>query len=513
MTLTPKQRAIAKTKLEIKKDISRLVEMAQRCGLGEMQFFLHYLHFSRLLKRFGDVPDEKQEMIGVYARRIDDAYKYIIQLLAKHCKDGFIRNNIDNTLIKAELVQVMTKHALEINSKFETISFLTMFRNLEVYGERDQHVKVNLEDVTKDEYLSKYLYYGVRADREHDFLREPELKDDFLNHFRKEYEPYADLFLKEFQITIEEFIELINWIIETITTQIKADEQNYVRLQDGKVDIKAYKTILLFGYALFLKKEKVTDRFGESVNKILSRLIFKPNDYDENELRFNIIERQPIVEKKNYYIISPEILLDSFFVNSHYSLLEAGDIKEEYKKRFAKVFVDKISNAAKQAGFEEFDRDLELYEGKNQIGDIDIILKNEKNEFLLVEAKNHSIPLDVYFHDFEATEKRLDYLQHEWEKKVNRRQKHLEIHHAKYGIASTFKYIIVSKSPEIISHFSNNLYLSLAEFEYWVKAKNLAMQFEEVFEQVYKLNDSTLTEKQLISMQQDLLRNWQFSKD
>lgn len=513
MTHTPKQRAINKTKLEIDKDISKLIDMAKRCGLGELQFFLHYLHFSRLLQRFGDVPDSKQEMIGVYVRRIDDAYKYIIQLVAKHCKDGFIKNNIDNTIINAELVQLMTKYALEINSKFETLSFLTMFGNLEVYGERDQHIKVNLEDVTKDNHLSKYLYYGLRADRENDFSREPELKDDFILHFKNEYEPYADLFQKEFEITIDEFIEFINWIIETIQAKIKADEKNYVHLEDGKVDIKAYKTIVLFGSALFLKKEKLRAKFGDKINKILSRLIFKTNDCDERELRFNIIERQPIIEKEHYYIISPEILLDSFFVNSHYSLLEAGDIKEEYKKRFSKVFVDKIAEKAKEVGFEEFDRDFELYEGKNQIGDIDLIVKNEKNEFLLIEAKNHSIPLDVYFHDFEATEKRLAYLTTEWEKKVNRRQKHLETNHTKYGISSTFKYLIVSKFPEIISHFSDNLFLSLAEFEHWVKERTIETKFQEVFDKLYNIEDTTITEEQLNSISQDLLRNWTFSKD
>lgn len=513
MTPTPKQRGIIKTKIEIGKDISKLIEMAKSCGLGELQFFLHYLHFSRLLKRFGDVPDTNQEIMGVYVRRIDDAYKYIIQLIAKHCKDGFLKNNIDNTIINSKLVQLMTKYALEINSKFETLSFLTMFSNLEVYGERDQHIKVNLEEVTKDEHLSKYTYYGIRADRENDFLREPELKDDFLLHFKNEYEPYADLFLKEFEIPIDEFIELINWIIGTIMAQIKANEKNYVQLEDGKIDIKAYKTITLFGYALFLKKEKVSNKFGEKVNKILSRLTFKANEYDERELRFNIIERQPIIKKKDFYIISPEILLDSFFVNSHYSLLEAGNIKEEYKKRCAKIFVDKILEAAREVGFEEFNRDFELYEGKNQIGDIDLIVKNEKNEFLLIEAKNHSIPLDVYFHDFEATEKRLTYLLNEWDKKVVRRQKHLETNHDKYGISSAFKYIIVSKSPEIISHFSDNLFLSLTEFGHWVKTKHLETTFEEVFEQVYKLNESTITEEQLISMQEDLLRNWKFSKD
>ena len=114
-----------------------------------------------------------------------------------------------------------------------------------------------------------------------------------------------------------------------------------------------------------------------------------------------------MIDKKDFFIISPEILLDSFFVNSHYSLLEAGELKEQYKKRYAKVFVDKILEKANVCGFEEVARDLDLYEGKNEIGDIDLVVKNGKNEYLLIEAKNHSIPMDVHFHDLEATEKDL----------------------------------------------------------------------------------------------------------
>lgn len=75
MIVTPKKRAISKTKLEISKDISQLIEMAKHCGYGELQYFLHYLHFSRLLPSFGNVPVSKQQVIGVYVRQLNDAYK------------------------------------------------------------------------------------------------------------------------------------------------------------------------------------------------------------------------------------------------------------------------------------------------------------------------------------------------------------------------------------------------------------------------------------------------------
>src|SRR5205823_1819723 len=133
-----------------------------------------------------------------------------------------------------------------------------------------------------------------------------------------------------------------------------------------------------------------------------------------------------------------------------------------------------------------------------------------KNEFLLIEAKNHSVPMDVYFHDQEATEKRLKQLQKEWEKKVDKRQKHLQLHHSNYGISSSFKYIIVTKTPEIISHFSSYLILSLDEFKRWIKTRNLATTFDDLFKMVYKLDDVQFTPEQLVLMQKDLSTGLRF---
>jgi hypothetical protein len=514
MTPTPKERAISKTKLEISKDISQLVEMAKHCGYGELQYFLHYLHFSRLLPSSGNVPESELQVIGVYVRQLNDAYKYLVQIVAKHCKNGYLKNTLNNAFINSNLVQLMTKVVLGINSKFETLSFLTMFTNVEVTGERDQHVKMNLEEITKDERMNKFLYYGVRASRENDFQKEnPKKKDVFLTHFKNEYSPYADLFAQEFNVTVDEFIDLIDWLLETVTEQAKSKEKDYVYLKDDIVDVQAYQTIMLFSFSMFVKKKALVEKFGNKFDKGLSRLTFQPAQFDEEQLRYNLIARQPLIDKGDFFIVSPEILLDSLFVNSHYSLLEAGDVKEEYKKRYSKIFVDKIAAIAATQGYQEFSRELELYEGKNQIGDLDLIVKNDKNEFLLIEAKNHAVPMDVYFHDQEATEKRLSQLTNEWEKKVHKRQKHLEAKHSDYGISSTFKYIIVSKTPEILSHFSNYLILSLDEFKHWINANNIEATFEDIFKSVYKLDEIPFTKEQLDSMQKELSPGWRFEKE
>ncbi|MNI37042.1 hypothetical protein D3C73_911150 [compost metagenome] len=88
-----------------------------------------------------------------------------------------------------------------------------------------------------------------------------------------------------------------------------------------------------------------------------------------------------------------------------------------------------MAQIGQKNGYEEVDRELELYEGRNQIGDIGLVLKNNDDHFILIEAKNHALPLNVYFKDFEAVSTRLKYLQGDWEKKVNKRISQLSSKH------------------------------------------------------------------------------------
>ena len=513
MTLSAKERALNKTRIEINKDISLLIDMAKHCGLGEIQYFVYYLHVIRLLPRFGNIPKGKNEMVGLYVRQFDEAYKYIIQIITKYGQNKYIKNDLNNTILNLELVQLMLKAALGINAKFESLSFLSMFNNIEVKGQRDQHIKINMEEVMKDPRLSKFYEYSLRVDRENDFKKDnPYTAKALLIYFKEEYNAYSDLFLKEFKLTLDNFIELIDWIVHLITTQIQIGEKKCSKLENGNININSFETFILVGSAFFVEKNKVFEHFSFKAKPILERLTFKPDLFDQNQLSYNLIARKPIIEKSNSFIISPELLLDSLFINSHYSLLETSELKDEYKKRFSNSFVDQILEKCIQNGYEEFAKGLELFEGKNQLGDLDLVVKNNNNEFLLIEAKNHSLPMDVYFHDFEATEKRLTQLLDEWEKKVKRRHKHLELKHQNYGISNAFKYIIVSKAPEIISHFSEYLILSLNEFDYWITTKNLNTTFSDVLKGFYKIDESKFTIKQLRQIEKDLSTGWSFKK-
>jgi len=509
-----KKKALDKTQFEIDKNIKMIEELSKICGLGELVFFFHYLHFVRILNRSGNVPESDKAMVQVYQLHLDDAYKYLIQCLFKNCKKDFIK--LDGKLaINGEITKALTHSAMHVNKLYESLTFLTLFPDVEVSGERNQNIKIDLEQVTKDDRRLKFMLYGARVDIDNNRKKSnPKTKDDFFIHFRNEYFEYKDLFEKEFGISLERFLEILKYILEYIDTKIKERESDFTTLPDGKIDIQDYRTIMLFTNCLFVPIADLNKKFGGDETKLIETLSFKPDQFDIKQLRFNLLARQPIFRIKEHLLISPEIFLDSMFINSHYSLLESENVKEEYKKRYSDRFVDRLKEIASKHGYEEHSRELELYEGKSQIGDLDIVLWNkEKDHYLLIEAKNHALPLDVYFHDFEATEKHLEYLTNAWEKKVERRYKHIQESHNNYDIGESFDYIIVSRYPEILSHFSSFIVLNENEFELWIDNYFDIKVNTEILEKIYEFGQTNLSEEQMKTIGNDLMSGWRFEKE
>jgi len=509
------ERAKNKIQFEISKKIESTIETAKNGCIGDLFYYLHYLHFIRLIPRTQNIPDDELEMVLTYNNHLTDVYKYLIQVFYVHSIDDktapIILRELD---INTKIVQSLTKRVLEINSNYENLTLITMTENLKVYGERDRYLRMDFGEVLDNPTTKKYVEYGFRIDRDNDFHKKNlQLKDDLLNNFEKEYHPYRDLFQNELNIDLKLFVNLIDFLITTITNQINNNHKNFVKIGENKIDVQAFGTIINFANSLFVDKEYIFLKFGKKVNLILNKLTFDVSIYDSNELRFNQVARQPIFDFGDKYLISPELLLDSLFVNLHYTLLEGLESKEKYKEKYASTFIDKIVEISNKYDFVEVDREIDLYHGKNQIGDIDLIIKNSKNQYLLIEAKNHNLPLDVYFHDYKPTKKRLSILQKEWERKVAVRRKHLLVNNLKYGIPSDFKYIIVSKCPEILSHFSKYLTLSLEEFDFYLDKENLDITFQEIFDQRYKMNEVRFTPEQLDQLQSDLSPGTFFRKE
>lgn len=512
--MTNTEKAINKIQFEIDKNIKIIEELSKICGLGELLFFFHYLHFVRILDRSGNVSESDKAIVKVYQLHLDEAYKYLIQCVFKNCKKSYVK--LDGELaINGIITKTLTNTAMHINKLYESLTFLTLFPDLDVSGERNQNIKIDLEQVTKDDRRLQFMLYGARVDIDNNRKKSnPKTKDDFFTHFRNEYFDYQDLFEKKFGISLDRFLDILTCILEYINTKINERESYFTTLPNGNVDIQDYRTIILFTKCLFVPLEELNKRFGGDESKLIELLSFKPNDFDIKQLQFNLLARQPLFIINEHLLVSPEILLDSMFINSHYSLLESDDVKEEYKKRYSDKFVDRLIFIASKHGYEEYSRELELYEMKNQIGDLDIVLWNkEKDHYLLIEAKNHALPLDVYFHNFEATEKRLEFLTNAWEKKVARRYNHVKEFHNNYEIGDSFDYIIVSRYPEILSHFSSFIVLNENEFELWIEKYFDIKCNSEILEKIYEFGKTDLSEEQMKTIGKDLMSGWRFEKE
>jgi hypothetical protein len=268
---------------------------------------------------------------------------------------------------------------------------------------------------------------------------------------------------------------------------MKMVENNLPKLPNGNIDVCSYNAFEDFSNAFIFDIDDIKRRYGNNVLNVIKRMTFDPNKFNENELRFHQITREPFINLANdLLLVSPELLLDSLFTNIHYSLLEGcKEVREEYKKRSSDRFVDSIVKVANKIGYIEMSRELDLYEGKRSIGDVDLILKNDNDEYILVEAKNHALPLNVYFKGIEFTQQHLCYLKNEWEKKVLIRYEHIRQNYKKYNIGDKYRYIIISIFPEIISHYSDLTILSLFEFEDCINNGFDEFDFNKIYYRIY----------------------------
>jgi hypothetical protein len=224
------------------------------------------------------------------------------------------------------------------------------------------------------------------------------------------------------------------------------------------------------------------------------------------------LTRRPFIIIGDLAIISPQLLLDSLFANTHYSLIESKETKDKYLATQSGSFLDKISGIGEKYGYEEIDREKLLFEGKNTIGDIDLVLKNSEGHHLLIEAKNHALPLGVYFKIPEDTLLHLHYLQNEWEKKVKRRSHHLRNNHHKYGLPNNFTYLVVSRFPEVAAHFSEILMLSIEEFSSWLEIDAKPMSFSEFYPICYAQSMVQFSEDEISRLREDGLFIGEFSE-
>jgi len=503
--LTQRERALNKLKIEINKDIDMAVGMSKGCGLLELLYFVYYLHWVRLLPLFPNAKNEKKELVNLYSNHLDDSFKYMISLTAKYGHWGFvIPEGQKAPVLNIKLVQFLIKHSNYINSKYETESLLQLFE-VKVSGKRGQRVRIDFSKIDSDPEVRNFFNYFLRIDKDNNIkVNSKQNKDTLIEDFKNEYSSSADLFQQEMGITIEEFCSLIDELLQKVINCMQAKADEVEKLPNGNIDIMNQITFLVLSKCFMYDKSKLYAEFNSRFHPALNRLTFNVNDFDSRQLRFHHIIRQPILSHKQFIIISPELILDSLFTNIHYSLIESPNVKEEYITRQATLFLNKISSIADKFGFHEVERNKDLYDGKKSIGDIDLILRNDRGHYLLVEAKNHALPMDIYFKDVTKTKEHLLYLQNGWEKKVQRRIEHLNNYHNKYSIPDNYLYIVVSRFPEIISHYSKLLILSIQEFEIWLEKYPTIISFDDFYKAYYGSQMPEFNIKEIEEIQKDM---------
>lgn len=479
--ISEKERALEKLNLEIRKDIRKLIDSGSNTCFSELLYFAYLLHTNRLRNMYPDIArGVSVEMMQVYTSLTEETLKYLIQICVKF---GLKRYNSEP--YNHFLISNMIQSGNILNSKYESKSLIDLFE-VEVYGERDRYLKLDMKAVNSNDDVKRFFDYFIRIDRDNTIKKSKERYPKFLVNFEKEYKDYEDLFEQEMGIELNQFVQIYKFIIDTIIERGKKIEPTLPTLPNGNINDLDFRSFIKISNSYIFDQDEIQKHFGLSGVCMVGKLIFSSERFNPNELRYYELTRRPIIRLSGkQLLVSPELMLDSLFTNTHYSLLESSTrVKEEYKQRYADKFLDSIAKIADKHGFREYDRNINLYEGKNMIGDIDLLVKNDNNQHLLIEAKNHALPLSVYFKDLQSTQAHLRDLKEKWEKKVLKRQKHLDINYEKYGIGSNFKYIVVSRFPEIISHYSNLLILSLYEFETWMED---GFSYNKTFADIYSI--------------------------
>ncbi|CAN5340270.1 hypothetical protein BH09SUM1_BH09SUM1_16240 [soil metagenome] len=510
---TSKKNAILKAQqLQVNKGIDSAIKLARQCSIFELAYFVHELHVIRLIDHFEPAKNPLRPSVkAVYAHSIDDATKYILALVAKYGRASATIEDWEKEFqLSGDLYQRLQRLTIEINRKDEVRALINLFKC--EYNEATKGLRIDMSAASEDSEIRTYFEYFQRVDTDNDVAKLNVLGIEQLKQFFiQQYSDVQEEFLSVFGVDVGAFFDFNIELAEMAGEALTARAAKCEYLSEGVINMQAAKTVKALSRAFFFNKADIRKRFAKW-NDTLDKMILKIGEFDPYEIRFHAISRNPIIEYGDYFAISPELLVDSLFINCHYALIEAKATKQSYMAKRASSFLDEISDAAKPYGFHEIKREFDLYEGKRNLGDIDLILENAAGFVILIEAKNHMLPLSVYFKDMKKTRDHLSYLKAEWEVKVLRRVEYLRKNHAAEGIGNDYKYILITRFPEIISHFSSLLAMSLQEFKWWLQGGCKQESFADLFRDVSSLKGFQFTPEEMESMRSDGIITGHFSK-
>lgn len=501
--MSHRERAKNKLHIELEKNIKTAVAIARNCRAEELLYLIYELHLTRLITFLPRSAAILSKAGKISAQMTEDTLKYAISLIAKHGKWQDLLEKktsvMDFNIETCDHLKYVCQH---INSKFDIASLLDLAK-VKVTGERDQHCEIDLQSVLDDPELKRLADYFYRIEAETITQKSVQSVDTLFQNFSVEHSGVEELFEEENGLTVDEYMDGIRQLLSLIESRWAQTEEKVPKLANGNIDIRSHPVISSFASALIIKRSELKNIVSTNFMRIMGSQSFKGVELQDSELRFHYINRKPFLRAPDFFILSPEILVDSIFINTHYSLIESKNTKQKYLDRQSRKFVEKIAQIANRFGYSKDRTEVELYEGKRKIGDVDLILKNDDGRFLLIEAKNHSLPLEVYFKQVAPTIAHKNRLLAEWEKKVSRRISHLRGNHSAYEIESNFTYILISKHPEVVSHYSPILSLSLLEFESWLEAGGQCNDFQSFYSRAYSTAGQEFTLDEMNDLHKD----------
>ncbi len=497
-------RAISKLRSELTKDISRAAVVAGACGLWELLRLCYLLRLTHMLMI---VPAYREKLSYADLARLqlrDEVLKYAIGLVAKY---GTWADNVTaiNTIraFNNERVDALEDFARHINAKFETEAMLHVAR-IRVEGDRDQDCYLDLEAGLRDPQRSIYFNYGLRLERF--TIHEKERTLTAPNLVRRLYEDFfevADLFEVRCGISLSDFCEGIIHLEAVLKDRLHSAVDAINGEGHELINPDDIRSFVGISRAFYFTDTELENSFSTEFVLYLRNHPFDPAEASEAELRFHYLTRRPFLMGQGFAVLSPDLFFDSVLNNVHFTLLEGDESKVPYMNASSSHFLDRVAALAANSGYEEVARDVFLYEGKQTIGDIDLVLHNSvTGHNLLVEGKNHALPLPVYFKSAEAIDAHLA-RNRDWEKKVKRRILHLHGVSPSYKVEGAWDYIVASLMPEPLSHQSDILILSLEEFEQWLRQKPRDISFAKFYSSVYKSEENTMSMDEMNHLQKE----------
>jgi len=479
----PRDAAISSLEKKLDREVNDAKQLAEQCDFWDLMFLLYELRLNRLGMILPEINHRmsKADMMGLHLN--DEALKYAISLAAKYGDwNNFVDINKPAEDFDYTLAHQLEERARRINALFDTQNLLHVSEVNQ--AEHDKIFQMDVGAGLSEPGKSLLFQFGLRVERFAKSGKESTLTvDALIERFQQKYADLAELFERDAGISLSDYCAGILRLHQCLVERMMIVEE---KITDENGMIQPLSELAFFSTtrAMLFTDRDLKKLFTDSFASFLYKNAFKAESLSDKELRFHYLTRRPFLVGEGFALFSPELVFDSIMDNTHYTFLESENSRHQYKTLNSDKFIDDVVVQASIAGYQEVKREIWLTEGKNRLGDIDLVLYNpDTSHTLLVECKNHTLPLAVYYRSPEALQAHIQKTR-DWEVKVNRRIEHLKSAASSYAIQGDWDYVIVTHMPEPLSHESSLLIMTTGEFGHWLSMPERATTFTELHHQI-----------------------------